>query len=141
MLRVQEIRAIQRKQGTVYLWAGHQYHFKRIYKNESILLRCAKYKSDKCNGSLTISKNYEVLKENEHKCIANFTANDIAIKMDTCKKLVTSTNIPVPAIYNNALLEIEASGINIAEVPLFKSIKSRLYNARKEVKNRDNSND
>lgn len=98
-------------------------------------MRCTKFKSDKCRGTITITNDYsQVLKEIRHTCVPDFTANDIAIKMDICKQQASSTNIPVAAIYNNALIEIEASGMNVAEVPLFKSVKSSLYGARKKFK-------
>lgn len=98
-------------------------------------MRCAKYKSEKFNGSLTTTNNYKILKEQMHSphCTPDFAANKIAIKLDACKKQVSSTTVPVSAIFNNTLAEIKASGINSGtEVPSFKSIKSSLYRARKK---------
>lgn len=83
------------------------------YKNGTIIMRCAKYKTEGCCGTLTTTKKFKVLREHTHTCIQDFAANELAIKMENCKKQAASTNIPVTTIYNNIMVEIEAAGINL----------------------------
>lgn len=129
----EEIRLISRNGGIVILRGGHQYYIKRRTKIGTIYMRCAKLKTEKCHGSITTTNNYEILKEQNHSCIPDFAANEIAIKIDACKRRTTATTVPVSAIFHETFEKIQPGGMDpVTQARLFKSVKSSLYRVRRQ---------
>lgn len=121
------------KGGKLILEDGYQYYIHKKRKNGSLSSRCSKYYNEKCPGSIILLTDdlETVLERQPHTCKADYIANEIALRIHNCKKVIASTNIPVSAIYRNALKD-EGNGI----MPAFESVKHGLYSyaARKRVK-------
>lgn len=127
---LKEIRIISRNGGNVYLRDGHQYFCHKKNKKGTLILRCSKYHRGKCPGCITITEDLkEVLRSHTHTCKTDHAANEIALQIYKCKKLLASTNLPVTAVYSNVLEEAE-----FGVMPSFHSVKSGLYRARKKEK-------
>lgn len=124
------MRVIARKGGVIYLKDGHQYFNHKQYKNGTFIVRCAKYRRERCTGSLTVSKDSkQVLRSRIHTCKPDYVANETALRIDNCKKLATSTSLPIAIIYNKAIAE----AAHVA-MPSFDNFKHALYNARRKAK-------
>lgn len=121
---------ISRNGGKIFLRGGHQYCIHSQRKNGTYILRCSKYRRERCPGLITTEEDLKtVLKSNSHICRPDYVANEIALKIDHCKKEITETNKPVSAIYSNAQDDV-GNGI----MPSFRSVKNALYRARKKEK-------
>ncbi|KAL0882614.1 hypothetical protein ABMA27_001051 [Loxostege sticticalis] len=123
---------IHKQNSKILVRAGHQYCLKKKYKNGADIWECAKRKKEKCNGSITI-QNTNIITEKPHKCTPDFEKNEIALKIQQLKNIVSTPDLPnVPTAYNSAAASYNDSGFQLSgsQFPLFKNIKSTLYNHR-----------
>ncbi|CAK1593014.1 unnamed protein product [Parnassius mnemosyne] len=127
-----EINVIKRRRGRVLMLNGYQYYKLKVYKDASVIWRCAQYKKNKCTGSVTIRDKKEV-NATPHiiTCAQDFAKNEIDLKFYECKKKISEDSISVTRVYKNAVSSLENAGINfINKLPKFGDVKSALYRYR-----------
>ncbi|KAJ8718895.1 hypothetical protein PYW07_016451 [Mythimna separata] len=93
------LKYINRKGGTVLLYAGYQFTKKCTYKSGAIVWECHLRKKTKCTGTITIRQN-QILKETSHSCTPDFDKNLLECYMDKCKKKIVSSYEPAISDFN-----------------------------------------
>ncbi|CAK1591836.1 unnamed protein product [Parnassius mnemosyne] len=130
-----EINVMKRRRGRVLMLNGYQYYKLKVYKDASVIWRCAQYKKNKCTGSVTIRDKKEVkATPNIITCAQDFAKNEIDLKFYECKKKISEDSISVTRVYKNAVSSLENAGNNfINKLPKFGDVKSTLYRYRNEL--------
>ena len=121
-----------KKQKCSAIYDGYQYRQHKINKQNVISWLCLKEKKEKCRGTLK-SKEGEVISVTNHSCKPDTAKIEIKQQLNNAKKRARMEDREIPDIYREEMKPLCTKDYNfVADIPLFSSIKTSLYDARRK---------
>lgn len=120
------------KGNKVVLRSGYKYQLRSFSKKDgSSIWRCSRRSI--CNALFVLTPGNLIKREDKHDCQPDFAKNESDIIKDTCKKMVASNpNKQVASVFRDYIEKLRDTGVGVAKIPKFQSVKSGLYSTRKK---------